>query len=155
MAETDHTLPAERAGESRDDHDVLTRNLVSRLSFLGLYQAAIPMLLEIDAQEFVRTLIDEEQEALALLAGRLRRLGYPVPTEASPERLLNQFRARRGTLDQLAFLRRGIEGAAEWYEGQAGGDALAPATRELFAELGRLQRERIARLDVAVIKLRG
>ena len=135
----------------------LRRNILSRLDYKALFEDFRKSLRERDIVPLIDEFIDEELETLSLLAGQLRRAGAAMPDleEGRDRDLTFQFRARRDPLDQLEFLRRGAEGAAEWYEERAGDESLSEGTRAMFAGLGQWQRRRIERLDELTDRLQG
>ena len=131
------------------------RNIESRLSYRKLYKAILKDGRERDMRSLIEDFIAEEYEILARLAGALRQLGQSVPTEGGDPRLMSQFWARRTPLDQLAFLRQGASGAAEWYEERAGSEKHSADVRTLFADLGAMQRRRVEQLDALIEQLGG
>ena len=117
-------LGAGRSETTRRDVAALKRNIGSRLSYLQLYQGVLRELPEQDLGPLLKQFVEEEQEALSLLAGALRRLGQAMPTEATDDHLKAQFWTRRLPLDQVEYLRQGTARAVEWYEERAGDEAL-------------------------------
>jgi LmbE family N-acetylglucosaminyl deacetylase len=146
---------AREAETARRDIAALKRNIGSRLSYLQLYQGVLRELPEQDLGPLLEQFVDEEQEGLSLLAGKLRRLGHAMPTEATDPHLKSQFWTRRLPLDQVEYLRHGTAKAAEWYEERAGDESLSAGVRATFAELGAMQRRRLERLDAFAARWRG
>ncbi len=117
----------------------LARNLEYKLTYLEIYQGYLAQGGESEALEFIRALIDTQQDSIAGLSSRLRQLDYPVRQLAALEKLKAQAFTRRDTAGKLQFVQTGLERSAAWYAEQLlDPEIRADAdTRQLLIELGQ------------------
>jgi len=140
---------------ARNDIAAMTSNISSRLAYLRLFQRILRELPERDWEPLLEQFIDEEQEVLSLLAGKLRKLGHAMPVDEPDGRLRSQFWKRRMPLDQVEFLQQGVQKAIEWYGERAGDTEHSPDVREMFGEMKEMQRRRLERLETFAERWRG
>jgi len=139
----------------RNDISAMARNIGSRLAYLRLFQKVLKELPERDWEPLLREFIGEEQEMLARMAGKLRKLGHAMPVAEPDGRLRSQFWTRRMPLDQVEFLRQGTKKAADWYGERAGDEEHSADVREMFGEFETMQRRRLKRLEDFAARWRG
>jgi hypothetical protein len=119
----------------------LARNLEYKITYLEIYQEYLKQVSDPDVIEFLQQLMDDQQNSIAGLSSRLRRLGHPVNQAASLEKLKAQAFTRRDTLGRLQFVQTGLERSAAWYAEQLLDREMAgdPATRHLLIDLGQTE----------------
>ena len=121
----------------------LMAGLRARRGYLAIYQhyqrhrpkPAFAALLE--------TLVDDTQEATALLSSALRRLDRSPLQAGTHEKLLGQGMSRRGPVSKLNFMIVGMDKSLQWYASQLAEDDPAEV-HAIWQELEATERRHLA-----------
>jgi len=105
---------------SQSSASLLTKHNKAQLERLAYLQEYRKNIDDPYVTQTLSLLIEDAQEALARVAGRLRQLGEApglIPDQTD-NKLLNQSRARRNLADQVQFVRQGLSFQLDWYKTQ-------------------------------------
>lgn len=90
----------------------------ARRTYLSIYQAYRKATPKADFAALLDRLVEDTQEALALLSHQVRVLGHSPLSTGVNEGLLKQGMDRKGTLSKLNFLLVGSTQSLDWYARQ-------------------------------------
>ena len=129
---------------------ILTQHLraqLERLVMLREYHRNINDPYVKSALSFV---IEDTQEAIALVSSRLRRLGAVSSSQISDEtteKLLWQSRSRRALADKIIFVWRGLKHQTEWYDSEIKNLIDDPDSQAIMVALAEQARVRLERWE--------
>lgn len=112
------SAPAGAPVDSGDIAGRLMAGLRARRGYLTIYEHYLRLRPKPEFAALLRTLVDDTQDATALLSSALRRMDHSPLQAGTHEKLLAQGMGRRGTLSKLNFMLVGMEKSLQWYASQ-------------------------------------
>ena len=123
----------------------LYASLRARRTYLMIYQDYLRQRPKKDVSQLLEGLIEDTQDAIAMLSSQLRRTGHSPLAAGVNESLLQQARRRRGTLSKLNFIVVGSRNTVSWYEGCQKADD-PPDAEALWQELIAREADNLQRI---------
>ncbi|MEZ4767734.1 MAG: hypothetical protein R2844_04840 [Caldilineales bacterium] len=135
--------PASQPGDTDRLVARLMAGLRRRRAYLTIYQQYLRYRPKPEFVALLETLVDDAQDALALLSSALRQLDRSPLHAGAHEKLLDQGMGRRGTVSRLNFMIVGMDKSLQWYAGQLAEDD-PPEIRAIWQELEAAERRHLA-----------
>lgn len=121
----------------------LMAGLRARRAYLTIYQQYLRYRPKPEFVALLEVLVDDTQEAVALLSSALRRLDRSPLQAGAHEKLLDQGMGRRGAVSRLNFMIVGMDKSLQWYASQLAEDD-SPEIRAIWQELEATERRHLA-----------
>ena len=121
----------------------LMAGLRARRAYLTIYQQYLRYRPKPEFVALLEILVDDAQEAAALLSSALRRLDRSPLQAGAHEKLLDQGMGRRGAVSRLNFMIVGMDKSLQWYASQLAEDD-PPEIRSIWLELEAAEHRHLA-----------